>query len=258
MDSSSVLDIPLDQVASQPSATGALDELFRLEKEILFNIVEYMQISLSPQKKAELERPLSESTPALLALFLGIDYSDRGLYDMAAKMYQQALTEDPYLDLAQNALQELKDMGLVRNEEVAEQSEPSEPAAESGGISTGTVIGIGIGLAAVGAGIYYAAEAIDDEIPPTIVSYTEPDKNSCTGGMTVTFSEPMKESYAVITPSGIKTDQSWINSETLKVSWSLTSSMTITVDISNLRDTDDNALEIPDGQNPFSFDITCR
>ncbi|MCW5204753.1 hypothetical protein VU02_02330, partial [Desulfobulbus sp. N2] len=233
--SSSILDISLDQVTSQPTAAGALDELFRLEKELLFNIIEYMRISISPQKKAELERPLSESTPALLALFLGIDYSDRGLYDMAAKMYNQALVEDPYLELAKSALQELKEMGLIRSksEEIQEpeKTEPPEPTAESGGrISTGTVVKIGLGLAAVGAGVYYAVEAIEDkineEIPPTIVNVDKPDIASCTDEMIVTFSEPMKESYAVITPSKIATQvtQSWTSSETLKVSWSLSSS----------------------------------
>ncbi|WLE99115.1 MAG: CsgG/HfaB family protein [Candidatus Electrothrix communis] len=268
--SSSILDISLDQVTSQPTAAGALDELFRLEKELLFNIIEYMRISISPQKKAELERPLSESTPALLALFLGIDYSDRGLYDMAAKMYNQALVEDPYLELAKSALQELKEMGLIRSksEEIQEpeKTEPPEPTAESGGrISTGTVVKIGLGLAAVGAGVYYAVEAIEDkineEIPPTIVNVDKPDIASCTDEMIVTFSEPMKESYAVITPSKIATQvtQSWTSSETLKVSWSLSSSTTITVDVSNLRDTADTALEIPGGMvHPFSLYISCE
>ncbi len=265
--SPSILDISLDQVASQPSTTGALDELFRLEKEILFNIIEYMQISVSPQKKAELERPLSESTPALLALFLGIDYSDRGLYDMAAKMYNQALVEDPSLELAKSALQELKEIGLIRSEseemQEPEKTDPSEPAADTeGGISMGTVVGIGLGLAAVGAGVYYAVEAVEDkineEVPPTVVNYTEPDKNSCTGETTVTFSEPMQESYAVISPSDIYIDQSWISEERLKVFWSLSSSTTITVDVSNLRDTAGTALETPEGGNSFSFNITCH
>ncbi|WP_339137072.1 MAG: CsgG/HfaB family protein [Candidatus Electrothrix sp. GW3-4] len=266
--SSSVLDIPLDKIAGQTTAAGALADLFQLEKEILFHIIDSLQITLSPQKKTELEQPLSASTPALLALFLGIEYSDQGLYELAAKMYNQALTEDPYLEIAKDALQELKGMGLIRSEgekmQEAEEAEPSEPAAESGGgISAGTVVGIGLGLAAVGAGVYYGVEAIEDEIegvPPTIVNVDKPDIAGCTDEMTVTFSEPMKEAYAVISPSEITTQvtQSWTSSETLKVSWTVSSSLTITIDVSNLRDTDDNALELPGDANPISFDITCQ
>ena len=81
----------------------------------------HMQVTLSPQKKEELEHPLSTSTAALLALFAGIDYSDRGLYLRAANMYKQALLEDPQLVMARDALQELKGMGLVTAEELGEK-----------------------------------------------------------------------------------------------------------------------------------------
>lgn len=132
-----------------------------------------MQIALSPQKKAELERPLSTSTAALLALFAGIDYSDRGLYLRAANMYEQALIEDPSLKMAQNALLELKGMGLVTLEELSgEQRGPQPPlpaSAPDDGLSTGSIVAIGLGVAAVGGGLAFALGQDDDESETTPV-----------------------------------------------------------------------------------------
>ncbi len=268
---SSVLDVPFDKIAEQPSAAGALDELFRLEKEILFNIIEYMQISVSPQKKAELERPLSASTPALLALFLGIDYSDRGLYNLAAKMYKQALAEDPYLGMAKSALQELKGMGLIRSKEVQapEETEPAEPAADSGGgISTGTVVGIGIGLAAVGAGAVYLMNDDDETDDPPVDDSpnvtrieggaTEIPDCGCEGNITFSFSAQMEESkLADISPQTITSmaNQFWDNGE-YKVTWrqfGKCEDYTVSVDLSGFHDIEGNALT---GETLFNFTCT--
>ncbi|WP_339137068.1 MAG: CsgG/HfaB family protein [Candidatus Electrothrix sp. GW3-4] len=270
--SSSILDIPLDQLARQPSAAGALDELFRLEKEILFHIVEYMQITLSPQKRAELKRPLSKSTPALLALFLGIDYSDRALYNLAAKMYKQALAEDPSLAMAKSALQELKDMGLIRSEEVAEQGEPSEPAVESqGGISTGTVIGVGLGLAAAGAGAVYllnddGGDDTTEQAPaegPTVTDIPFTTPLSCAqGGIRFQFSRDMDTSVGQVdinSPSGFEASGGWDGD--YYFSWSQNyrwctvnceGGCTLTVMLTDFQDTEGNTLS---GTTTFSYDM---
>ena len=162
---SSILDVPFKSVTKQPSSTGEMNELFKLEKEILFNIIDQMNIYISPAKKAELEKPLSASTAALLALFLGIGHSDKGEYVEAAKMYEQALIEDSNLEMAKSALQELKGMGLVSTEEIAavEESPSSAPGTESGGSSVGTVVGVGLALAVVGGAAAFALSSSSDD-----------------------------------------------------------------------------------------------
>jgi len=224
----SLLDVPFETVTKQPAVEGNLEELFKLEKDILFNIIENTNVSISPAKKIELEKPLSVSTAALLALFAGIDYSDQGQYGEAAKMYEQALVEDPDLEMAKNALQELKGMGLTSSEEAGTVEEQAAATTEEG-ISAGTIVGIGAALAAIGGGVVLALgssssndensssggsaatppDAGADTTPPTVIAKPSPNTElSCSGGtFTFTFSTPMNTQSGQVTtvPSGFVT-----------------------------------------------------
>ena len=175
----SVFDVPLDKFTPLQPVVGSVNEIAKLEKKVLFSILEHMQIVLSPPEKVELARPLSASTAALLALFAGIDYSDRGLYLRAAQMYKQALQEDPKLKMAKDALEELKGMGLVTAEELGEKkikkqitaAATTAPPTATGstapktdeGLSTGNIVAIGLGMAAVGGGLALALGGQSDD-----------------------------------------------------------------------------------------------
>ena len=168
---SSILDIPLQTVTQQPAAKGDLEELFKLEKTVLFNIVDQMNVTLSPEKRTELEQPLSASTAALLALFVGIDLSDKKQYTDAAQMYKQALIEDPNLQVAKSALQELEGMGLVSVEEAVplEKAAAEAAAVEAGGSSTGIIVGVGLAIAAgVGVAVALGSSSSDSNDSPTL------------------------------------------------------------------------------------------
>ncbi len=160
---SHLLDVPFKTVTNLPLTAGSLEDLFRMEKDLLFNIVEQLNIYVTPAQKKELEMPLSLSSAALLALFLGIDYSDKGMYSDAAEMYNRAITEDPGLKLAQDSLQELNNMGLVSSEDISRvEPEPEEIAVESGS-GWGTVAAVGLALAAIGGGAALLASSSDDD-----------------------------------------------------------------------------------------------
>ena len=113
---STLINVPFETLTDLPPSTGSLDELYRLEKKVLFSIIENLKVEVTPEKKKELTEPLSLSSAALLALFMGIDFSDKGMYTEAADMYSQALAEDPNLKIAQDSLQELKDGALLLQE----------------------------------------------------------------------------------------------------------------------------------------------
>ncbi|WLE99116.1 MAG: CsgG/HfaB family protein [Candidatus Electrothrix communis] len=265
--SSSVFDVPLDKFTPQEPAAGTVDELFKLEKKVLFNIIDHMHIALSPQKKAELERPLSTNTAALLALFAGIDYSDRGLYLRAANMYEQALIEDPGLKMAQNALLELKGMGLVTPEELNAEKEPQPtlPTPETDdGLSTGSIVAIGLGMAAVGGGIALALGQSDDDssstpaadpedtTPPTVTP--DPAENivlDCAGGNVLfSFSEAMADAGEVLLSNGGSVQQGWRGDRVYEISWSSDASICnnssdITVTLNGFKDISENPLTEP-------------
>ena len=63
-----------------------------------------MEIVLTPDEKAELEKPISMSIPALMLLFKGIDASDHGKYGQAADLFKQALAKDPNLNPGQGGV----------------------------------------------------------------------------------------------------------------------------------------------------------
>ena len=275
---SSIFDIPLKNITRQPSATGALDELFKLEKTVLFNIVDQVNVLISPAKRAELNKPLSTSTAAILALFTGINYSDKGLYADAARMYKQALIEDPDLEVAQNALQELNAMGLASAEDavpVKEAAEDSAAAVEEGGSSTGIIIGVGVALAAgVGAAVALgssgggsdgnATPPPGDQTAPTLMA--DPGSGgsvSCTeGSIAFSFSKPMNQSVGQVSISpGDFASGAWSSTQLYSVSWSHDSSYcasapsSVSITFSGFQDTEGIALS---GASQFTYAVTSN
>ena len=110
---SNLLKVQTEKVVGRPWTEGELlAELFRMEKELLFEIIKELKIELSPELEAELKKPLTTNLTALLFLFEGIDHSDRGIYSKAAESYKKAMAEDPNLGQAEAFLWELQALNL--------------------------------------------------------------------------------------------------------------------------------------------------
>jgi TolB-like protein len=111
---SDLLKVSTKEIAGSSTAEGKLLEgLFQMEKDLLFEIIELLEIEISDQEKKMLKKPLSTSTRALLNFFKGIYNSDRGNYRKAAIFYEKALKEDPGLSPAKAAFQELQELDLI-------------------------------------------------------------------------------------------------------------------------------------------------
>ncbi len=111
---SNVLDVAESKILGQPVATGEMTDLFRLEKDLLFKIIEFLKIEMTPQEREELKKYCSTNMRALPLLFKGIEASDRGQYEKAAQFYESALKEDPKICIARGALQELIALKLIK------------------------------------------------------------------------------------------------------------------------------------------------
>jgi TolB-like protein len=118
---SSVLVVPAKQVAGQQTAGGILDDLFRMEKELLFEIIKLLKVEPSPQEEVELRKPVTTSIKALLDFSKGLQESDRGRYTEAAGFYERALKQDPGFKPAKQAIDELHALGLVKKAGVSRQ-----------------------------------------------------------------------------------------------------------------------------------------
>jgi TolB-like protein len=116
---SSLLDVPKEEVFGNPQTEGKLlSELFKMEKELLFDIIKELQIKLTPEQEAELQKPLATNLDALLAWFAALDYSDRGDYTKAEESAEQACAQDPSL--------------CKRMDEIGEEIEVAAAEAEKG------------------------------------------------------------------------------------------------------------------------------
>lgn len=105
---SDLLSVPTEKALGRPTAKGLLlEELFHMEKDLLFKIIKLLQIELSPELEEELREPMAASIDALLYLFEGIESSDQGDYEKASDFYGKALEEDPGLVLAIMAIREI-------------------------------------------------------------------------------------------------------------------------------------------------------
>lgn len=108
---SDLLIVPTARVLGQPMAEGKLlSELFRMEKDLLFEIIKLLKVELSPKLRKEAQKPLTTSTNAFVYLLEGIKHSDLRDYSKASEFYQKALEEDPDLALAKEAIEEIQEL----------------------------------------------------------------------------------------------------------------------------------------------------
>ncbi len=89
----------VDAVDASVVATGTgsdqLQQLFALEKQVLFRLLDQMKIGLTPAERRDLsERPTADMQ-AFLAFSRGLEAEDRGDYVAAEAGYSAALTRDP-------------------------------------------------------------------------------------------------------------------------------------------------------------------
>ncbi len=114
-----LVEVPNDLILDQPQVTGEVADLIRIEKTLLFDILERMEIELTDEEREELAIPITTNLEAWNRFVDGINYSDNGQYSRAAQSYRHALVEDPALNPAREALAELRELGLIAAEGAA-------------------------------------------------------------------------------------------------------------------------------------------
>ena len=98
------LDVKTGKIAGSHYVAGELSKFFALEKQLVFAILEEMGVELTEGEQSSIQNIPTESLVAFLAYSRGLDYSDRGYYDEAAKYFQQAVIEDPHFEAARRKL----------------------------------------------------------------------------------------------------------------------------------------------------------
>jgi hypothetical protein len=126
-------------VVATGTASDDLKKLFDMEKQVVFQLLQKMNIALSPaEQRAISERPTADMQ-AFLAFSSGLEAEDRGDFQAAGDAYGRAAARDPNFKVAkdrQAAVQPLAGLGV--SAPVALGSVGQGPVPESGNRPTGT------------------------------------------------------------------------------------------------------------------------
>ncbi len=81
--------------AALETQSDILDNLFQLEKEIVFRLVDQLGVELSAEEREEIERVPTRNLQAFLAYSRGLEAEAQGNYEAAAQAFQDAHQLDP-------------------------------------------------------------------------------------------------------------------------------------------------------------------
>lgn len=112
------------------SKSDDLDNLFKIEKEIVFGVIKELGITLTPQEREKVQFIPTKNILAFINYCLGLQNEDARDFQSAKVYYNQAVTIDPNFGLAKTKLAaaEALNIGGGSKEEalsVAEQIDPS-------------------------------------------------------------------------------------------------------------------------------------
>lgn len=110
---------------------GSITELFELQKQVTFAVVDRIGVELTPQERAAIEEVPTENLQAFLAYSRGLLEEDRGNYGVAAEHYREAQQLDPNFEAAAEG--ERKSRGLnaaAGSQEAALAQAPEEDVPE--------------------------------------------------------------------------------------------------------------------------------
>ncbi len=107
------IDAALTETASSESQeldeiTGDLNTFFRLEKSLVFSVIDEFGIELTKAEREAIQKIPTESLLAFIAYSQGLDYQDRGMFDQATSEFQRAVAMDPNFSTARQSLAEVK------------------------------------------------------------------------------------------------------------------------------------------------------
>ena len=100
---------------------GSLRQIFSIEKKLVFDVIADMGIRLTEAERKAIQQIPTENLMAFIAYSRGLDYADRGKFDLAKKEFKRAVQLDPHFKKAQIGLAEVQiSSGAVNAVDLAE------------------------------------------------------------------------------------------------------------------------------------------
>jgi TolB-like protein len=85
--------------------SDTIANLFLIEKDAVFKVIDQMGITLTPQEKEHIQRVSTKNLLAFVNYCMGLEMEDKGEFEQAAQFYQKSLRLDPNYTTAQQKLQ---------------------------------------------------------------------------------------------------------------------------------------------------------
>lgn len=98
------------EAAGDVSATGDLNQLFALEKRLVFDLIDALGVQLTPQEQDAIELVPTRNLQAFLAFSRGLEQEDAGSFGAAASSYRQASRIDPAFSIASERAERAESM----------------------------------------------------------------------------------------------------------------------------------------------------
>jgi tetratricopeptide (TPR) repeat protein len=91
------------EIDATTNIAGSVQDFFRMEKDLVFKIIDQMKIKLTDEEREAILEIPTENFFAFLQYSRGLDYEDRGLYTQAFEAYSQAAATDPNFSQAKTS-----------------------------------------------------------------------------------------------------------------------------------------------------------
>ncbi len=100
-----IVDVASGRVSDPASVNNTLEQLFAMEKQLVFEIFERLEVTLTPAERQLVDRRPTQSLDAFLAYSRGLMAADDGRFEDAARFFENARTLDPGFGAAGARLQ---------------------------------------------------------------------------------------------------------------------------------------------------------
>lgn len=93
--STSVVDVESSEISAPVQVTDELDDIFAMQKELVLQIFDQLDVTLTPAERQLVDRQSTTNLNALLAYGRGLQASDDGRFEDATRFFDDARTIDP-------------------------------------------------------------------------------------------------------------------------------------------------------------------
>jgi len=118
--------------------SGKTTEFFRLQKELVFKIIEELDIKISDSEREAILTIPTENMFAFLQFSQGIDFEDKGMYNQAIVSYTAAVQADPKFSQAGSNLSSAKQTSNIISTSSSSTTSTRTSSGRGSGISTTT------------------------------------------------------------------------------------------------------------------------